>query len=286
VRKVKVAAIQPPIPPGSIFSTQTATILSSALDMVAEAGTGGADLILLPELVNVFGMEMQVAQAHAETHARALIEQVASLAAHYRTNIVLPVLEKRGAHFYNSSKIIDRQGVVMGCYDKTHLTGAEIEWYNMAAGQGYPVFDLDFGRIGVMTCYDGYFPEVARIYALEGVDILCYPSWQSGPSEIVMETQMRARSIDNFIFLVRSSFGYAPEVAWRPGMFFGRSCIIDRDGTMVADAGHHQGIAFATVDLDRPRLMDVLDDGGDVRNLKDLTFGDRRPDTYQRLIKG
>lgn len=284
MRQVRIAAIQPPIEPGSIFSTKTEELVETALTMVEEAGRTGADLIVLPELFNVFGMGVEAAKAHAAAHTAGLIARVSSLAAAYRCHIVLPVLEQRNTHFYNSSKVIDRTGHLVGWYDKTHLTSAEVEWYDMAPGDTYPVFQLDFGRMGIMTCYDGYYPEVARIYALEGVDILCYPSWQSGPSEIVMETQMRSRSIDNFIFVVRSSFGYRPEVAWRPGMFFGRSCIIDRDGTIVADAGHHQGAALAIVDLDRPRLMDVLDDGGDVRNLHDLTFGDRRPDTYHRLL--
>lgn len=285
MRNVKIAAVQPPIAPGSILNTETGPLLETALDMVEEAGRERADLIVLPELLNVFGMRMEEAQAHAALHTPALIERVSRLAASHRTHIVLPVLEQRGGHYYNSVKVIDRQGQVLGWYDKVHLTAAEIDWYNMRPGEGYPTFDLDCGRLGIMTCYDGYFPEVARIYALQGVDILCYPAWQSGPSEIVMETQMRSRSIDNCIVLVRSSFGYASEVAWRPGMFFGRSCVIDRDGNTVVDAGHHRGIALATVDLDRPRLMDVLDDGGDVRNLRDLTFGDRRPNTYGRLLE-
>ena len=72
-------------------------------------------------------------------------------------------------------------------------------------------------------------------------------------------------------------------------MFFGRSCIVAPDGTIIADAGHYVGRATATIDLDHPRLVEVLDEasgkGSDVRDLRALTLTERRPETYAILCQ-
>jgi len=261
-------------------------MLEHALRLLDEVGRQGCDAVCLPELVNVFGMETDAAKRAADHDVLGpLLNRVADLARTRSMYILVPVLERRGDRWFNCTKIFDRHGRLFGEYDKMHLTDAERSWYNAAPGGAYTVFTADWGTFGVMTCYDSYFPEVARTLALDGADVIFFPSWRSGPSEIVMEVQLRARAIDNFVFVVRSSFGYERTVAWRPGMLFGRSCIIDREGTTQADAGHHAGFVRATVDLGRPRLMDVLDDGGDVQDLKALTWRDRRPETYGRLLQ-
>lgn len=283
-RSANLASVQPEISPGQLSNTDTALMLEGAFAMAEEAAAAGADLILLPELVNVFGMEPADAKLAAK-EADRLIERMSKLARSFEVNAVLPLLERRGDALFNSCKVIDRAGEVIGCYDKVHLTDFEKNGYRLVPGSDYPTFDLDFGRVGIFVCYDLYFPEVARIYACKGADVLCFPSWQSGPSEISIEIQTRARAIDNFVFLVRSSFGYSRRVAWRPGMLFGRSCIIDRAGTLLADAGHHSGVVQVTADLGLPVLMDVLDDGGDVRDLQETVFRHRRPDTYGPLLE-
>jgi len=283
-RFVNLISVQPPIATGNILATDTAELQEECLSMLEQAGSLNADFTGLPELVNVFGLSDGEARVAAEPErVDEFLSRVCEIAGRHEMYVLVPVLERRADGTYNSTKVIDRTGNVIGFYDKTHLIDFEAEWYGTVAGDRYPVFELDFGNVGIMTCYDCYFPEVARILAVQGAEVLFYPSWQSGPSEVWMEIQMRARAIDNCIYVMRSSFGYAPTVAWKPGMLFGRSCVIGPDGNVLADAGHYCGLAPARVDLDQGMLMDVLDDGGDPRDLKKLTLGDRRPETYQAL---
>lgn len=278
--QVRLTAIQPPHPHEKLSN---AGMLRRSLELLDEAGERGADIALLPELINIFMAPRTAYSEKIGPELDRLRILVGEIAARHRMYVILPVLESRGDHQYNTALIFDRGGELIGRYDKVHLTGQERdEFPDIRAGDSFPTFDLDFGRIGIMTCSDVSHPEVGVIYNLQGVDILFYPRWQSGPSEIYFEIQMRSRALDHQIFLVSSSFGVSPDRAWKPGMLFGRSCIIGRDGTILADAGHREGVVIATVDLNQPMLMDVLDDvyGSDLRDLRSLKLSRRRPDLY------
>lgn len=284
-RPVRVAGIQPPISADGMSATDLAHTVSTARELTGHALTDlRADLVVLPELLNVFGLPPDQA-LRAAKDAGEFLEPFQELCRDRQAHVVVPVLEQRGEMFFNSSVVLGPNGRRVGHYDKTHTALAEQEWFGLTPGDSYPVFDAPWGRFGVMTCYDAYFPEVPRIYAGLGAEVVCFPSWQSGPSELWFDVQLRSRAIDNFLVVVRSSFGYDPAVAWKPGMFFGRSAVVDRDGSVVSDAGHYAGIAFAEVDLDRAMLMDILDEGGNVQDLKELVFAQRRPETYSRLTE-
>jgi predicted amidohydrolase len=262
-------------------------MLGAAFDLLETAGEIGSDVALLPELINIYEVgqiEIDVA-AKAGPELAILKDRVASKAARHGMYVILPVAESRDGGLYNTSIIFGRDGHIIGAYDKTHISQPErLQYPTMRAGNALPTFDLDFGRIAIMTCYDCSFPEVATTYALKGAEVLFYPRWQSGPSEIFFDIQMRARALDNSLFLVSSSFGVAPGVAWKPGMLFGRSCVIGRDGTILCDAGHDAGIATTVVDLDRVMLVECLDAAqgeGLIRNIRELLQEDRRPELYE-----
>ena len=244
-REVTLASVQPPCPDASL---RNAEMIEIALQLTEKLGRERPDIVLLPELINLFeveGHQLPLEEAASEEAVADLTARFAELAARYEMYLILPVGELRADGLYNSAMLLDRQGQEIGRYDKTHISQPEKLIYpNIQAGEEFPVFDLDFGRIGIMTCYDCNFPEVAMIYAMKGVEVLFYPRWQSGPSEIYFETQMRARALDQGIFLVSSSFGVRDGLPWKPGMLFGRSCVIGRDGTILADAGHEQGAMF------------------------------------------
>jgi predicted amidohydrolase len=278
--------VQPPIAPGAITSTDTGAMLTAARELLAEAGQQRCDAVCLPEMLNVFGLEPDDAlSAAAPEMVEAFLDEMAAFAKRWGFWLICPVLERRGQSVYNASHVFDPTGERRGWYDKVHLTDDERDAFGTTAGQTYPIFEASWGRFGIMTCHDSYFPEVAQILALDGADVIFFPSWQSGPSEIAVEIQWRARAIDQCVIIVRSSFGFEPDVAWRPGMFFGRSCVIDRDGTVIADAGHSSGLAIASVDVAKPRLMDVVDGGGDVRDLRKMLQRHRAPWTYARLTE-
>lgn len=288
-KTIRLTAVQPPHPYSEKSTLRTPDILEVALELIDEAGILGSDIALLPELINVFDtVEVDVA-AMAGPQLPPLLEKVSARAKMHNMYIIFPVAEMRDDGLYNTAIIFGRDGAQVGRYDKTHISQAEYNLYpSIKAGNNLPTFDLDFGRIGIMTCYDCYFPEVAVVYSLKGADVLFYPRWQSGPSEISFEIQMRDRAIDHAVVLVTSSFGVEPDVAWKPGYLLGRSCVVGRDGTILADAGHAVGLASAVVEFDKPRLIECLDEcmgEGLVRDLRELILHDRRPELYTLISR-
>lgn len=278
-RNLLLATVQPPAPGGEVDHRRTVAI---ALELLERAGGSGADVVCLPEYLNVLGCDDGI-WSNPPPIAE-LLDPVAGLASRHSMCVVLPLLERRGDHRYNTALILDRTGQVVGRYDKTHLTASEREHYGVTPGDSYPVFDLDFGRVGVMTCYDGHFPEVARLLSLNGAEIIFFPSLQRHITASLLEVQLRARAVDSCVYLVRSSYGYPDETAWTPGMMVGKSCIVDFEGTILADAGPRVGLCLQQIDLDRPRLKE-RSFGGATGDAREFLHQDRRPATYDRLTR-
>ena len=278
-RNVHLAAIQPPAPCGT---TDHQRVVQTGLRLLDQAGQSNADIACLPEYFNVIGLEDHAWQTLSPTASQALLAEVAGLAARYRMYVILPILEVREETRYNTALLIDRQGQVIRRYDKTHPTASERTVYGITAGDTYPVFDLDFGRIGIMTCYDGHFPEVSRILMLNGAEILFFPSLQRHLTVSRLEVQIRARAVDNCVYLVRSSYGYEDEVAWVPGMMVGKTCIVDFEGTILSDMGPRVGLCLQRLDLDRPRTKE-RSFGGETGDAREFLLEDRRPETYGRI---
>jgi len=280
-RTIAITVIQPP---SAIDGTPHDEIVEQGLHLVQAAGEEGTDLILLPEYFNVFGLSSVDALDRAEDGYSALAQRIEALCARYQVYVIYPNLERRGGQYVNSAWIYDRTGKRIGKYDKVHTTAQERREYGIRPGDHYPVFELDRARIGIMTCYDGHFPEVARILTLKGAEILCYPALERSHSEMWSQIQVRARALDNAVIVARSSYGVPRDRAWKPGMMIGGSCIVDPEGTIIAHAGHHMGWVTARVDLAYPRLKhrSYGDQPGVAR---DFLFADRRPETYGALCE-
>lgn len=283
-RLVRIATVQPMVT--RVIDDNDPDVTSAdAFKQCQRALADGADLVVLPEMVNVIGLGPSAAVEHAARAEKFLRDYLRLSSDYPQAWLVVPVFEQRGSAQFNCAVVI-ADGRRQGHYDKVHLAIDEaVRYPALEAGSGYPLFRTPFGTFGVMICFDGQFPEVARQYACAGADIVCYPAWQSGPSEATFDVQLRSRAVDNMAVVVRSSYGYADGVAWEPGMFFGRSSIIDRDGTVLADVGHRSATATTTIDLARPVLMQVADDGSNVQDLQQLIFTQRRPDTYRALTE-
>jgi omega-amidase len=286
-KNVRLTAIQPPAPDKII---RNADMLEAAYKLTDQAGQLKSDIVLLPELINLYEVtKIDYMEMAAPKIVTPLIERYSALAKKHNMYIILCVGEAREDSLHNYAIILGRNGKEVGRYEKTHISQPEHLLYpKIKAGNSLPVFDLDFGRIAVITCYDLSFPEISIIYALKGADFIFYPRWQSGPSEIFFEIQMRARALDHATFLVSSSFGAREGIPWKPGMLFGRSCVIGRDGTILSDAGHEVGIASTIVDAERPRLIECLEEvhgEGLIKKYRELIHEDRRPELY-KLISG
>lgn len=197
------------------------------------AGGVGPDIVITTEFTPVIGVpesEYGSFWNAAEAVPDGPVCRIASAAAkRHNMHVIVGNIERRGAHMFNTAVLFGRDGSFIGQYDKTHLTFGELE-LGVSCGADYPLFDLDFGRIGIHICYDEWFPEVARHYAHQGADILflCV----AGGKPITWRT----RALDNGVHLVAASTG-------PPAM------IIESSGEVVAE-NHRGGFAWADLNLD------------------------------------
>src|SRR2546421_2126432 len=144
-----------------------------------------------------------------------------------------------------------RDGELVGTYRKTHLPREEVEG-GITPGDSYPVFDTDFGKVGLMICWDVQFPEPARALAVKGAEVILLPIW--GGNEILA----KARAIENHAFLISSSYDM-------------KTFIVAPDGEVLAEASQNKPVAVAGLHLDRKIIQPWLGD------MKPRTWKERRP---------
>jgi hypothetical protein len=114
--------------------------------------------------------------------------------------------------------------------------------------------------------------------------VIFFPSLQRHLTAVMLEAQVRMRAVDNCVYLVRASYGYEAAVAWVPGMMAGKTCIVDFEGTILADSGPRTGLCCHPLDLDRPRLKE-RSCGGETGDARTFMLEDRRPETYDALCR-
>jgi len=209
-------------------SSGPAQNLESFARFLRVAGERGADIVCLPEGVTVIGTGkdyLEVAEPIPGPTTRALGE----LARRYSMYIVAGLYERRDNTYYNVSVLIDRSGLVAGIYRKVSLPRGEID-AGLTPGSEFPVFETDFGKVGMMICWDSQFPEAARRLASQGAEIILLPVWGGN------ETLFAARAIENQIHLVTSSYD-------------AKTGIWNRKGELLAEASEPDTVAIAEVDL-------------------------------------
>lgn len=190
----------------------------------------GADLIILPEGMTVVGTGKPMVEI-AEPLPGPTTKRLGEIAQARKAWIVAGLYERDGAAVYNTAVLIDREGRLAGKYRKVYLPREEVE-AGLTPGNDYPVFQTDFGRLGIMICWDVQYTDPARALALKGADLIALPIWDGNP------TLTKARAIENSIFVVTSGYGIA-------------SMILDPMGETLASASADGTIAVATIDLNR-----------------------------------
>src|SRR6266542_1120753 len=286
-RKVTLSAVQPPLLKRETLPATQEAHLAAATELLLDAASRNTDLAVLPEHLNMVGAAVPTAEKcreGAETLDGPFTSAIRRLAASHRMAVILPLYRIDDAgQLRNSAVVIDNTGGIVDCYDKVHPTRGEMEVKGIVAGDSWPVFELDFGRVGVMTCHDNSFVESARCLALNGAEIIAWPHVQSGWGDVVWDITLRSRAIDNGVYLVSSCFAVRGEGAWRPGMMVGRSGVVGQDGFILAEMSRDAGVATATVDLDAPRLVHSFTQSGEHPYAEEFRI-DRRPDTYGVLV--
>ncbi len=204
--------------------------------LLAEAARQKADLAVLGETVTGVGLGKKV-QEIAEPIPGPTTEYFGQLAKKYHLHIVVSLNERDRHLVYNTAVLLDPDGQLIGKYRKVCLPRSEIE-EGVAPGTDYPVFDTSFGKVGMMICYDGFFPEVARELTNRGAEVIAWPVWGCNP------LLARARACENHVYIVSSTY----EDISRNWML---SAVFDHTGETIALAKHWGEVVVAEVDLDQ-----------------------------------
>ena len=268
--------------------------LAATLDAIEQAAAQGARLIVLQELHNqrYFCQREDTANfALAEPLPGPSSEQLAAAARQCNVVIVASLFERRapGLH-HNTAVVFDSDGHLAGRYRKMHVPddpGYHEKFYFTPGDLGFTPIDTSLGRLGVLVCWDQWFPEAARLMALAGAELLIYPTaigWD--PTD---DAEEQARQLDAWITVQRghaianglpliavNRCGFEPDPAGEnPGIqFWGHSFAVGPQGEFLARAGEQESITLATIEPGRSAR---------VRNIWPF-LRDRRIDDYTGLL--
>lgn len=262
--------------------------IAMAESLVCQAANEGAQIILLQELFETpyFCLEQDIAQfdlARAQDEAR-VVQHFSALAA--ELGIVLPVsyFERAGLARYNALAIVDADGEIRANYRKTHIPqapGYEEKFYFNPGDSGFQVVETRFGRLGCGICWDQWFPETARCLALQGAEILMFPTAiGTEPLNLELDSSghwrrtMQGHAAANMIPLVASNRVGSERQGKTACQFYGGSFITGYTGEILAEADASTAcVITAAVDLDEAALF--RESWG--------VFRDRRPECYRAL---
>ena len=204
--------------------------------LIADAAGQKADLVVLGETLTTVGVAKPLAEL-AEPVPGPSSDFFAALARQHRLYIVAGLVEREGHLIFNTAVLLGPNGELVGKYRKTTLPRDEIS-AGLCPGHEYPVFQTRFGKVGLMICYDGFFPEVARELANRGAEVIAWPVWGCNPM------LAQARACENHVYLVSSTY----EDLAHNWMI---SAVFDHSGEPIALAKEWGTVAVAEVDLDR-----------------------------------
>lgn len=264
--------------------------IARAESLIRKAAAKGAQIVLIQELFEApYFCQDQIGEFFDMAKPfenNPLIAHFSRLAA--ELDVVLPVsfFEKAGQTYFNSVAIVDADGTVLGLYRKSHIPdgpGYTEKYYFSPGDTGFRVWQTKHARIGVGICWDQWFPEAARAMALQGAELLFYPTAiGSEPQDPTIDSAahwqrvMQGHAAANIMPVIASNrIGTEPGRKGTELTFYGSSFIADQTGDKVAEADRtSEAILTATFDLD-----------GIARQRSNWgLFRDRRPELYTPLL--
>ncbi|MDQ2959642.1 MAG: hydratase [Candidatus Dormibacteraeota bacterium] len=256
---------------------------SAAVAWAWRATEESVDLLVLPELASsgyVFASDEE-AEASAEGTPSALVDALTEVTRASGMHVVVGINEAAHGTRHNSAVVVGPSGP-LATYRKIHLFHDEQSWFT--PGGELPVVELPFGRVGMVICYDLWFPEAARALALAGAEIIAVPTnWVSSFKRRVFDAQGYCQG-DIVAMATAAQNGVVMACADRTGVerdmrFLGCSVIVGADGWPVAGpAGmDEEALLVADIDLDK-------ESGARQRTPRNNLIGDRRKDAYNAVV--
>lgn len=269
--------------------------IDAAEKLVRQAAAQGAQVILLPELFETwyFCQERKYASYGLATTAEEnpAILRFKKVAGELKVVLPISFFEREGNVTYNSVAMIDADGSVLGVYRKTHIPDDHFyqeKFYFTPGNTGFKVWNTAYGRIGVGICWDQWFPEAARCMALQGAQVLLYPTAIGSEPIIDCDSMphwrrcMQGHAAANVVPVIAAN--RIGEERVEPSgdnnnqssslVFYGSSFIANETGEILQDAGRtEEKVILQTFDLDAVEEM----------RLSWGLFRDRRPEMYNKI---
>lgn len=281
MRKVIVAATQ------MACSWNREATLDNAEKLVREAVSKGANIVLIQELFETpyfCQLEkysyLELATTIEENPAIKRFTKVAK-----ELSVVIPVsfFEKRGNTQFNSVVVIDADGTNLGIYRKTHIPHNpqyEEKFYFTPGDTGFKVWNTKFGKIGIGICWDQWFPETARCLALQGAELLLFPTAIGSEKDSDYDSSshwrntMAGHAAANMMPVIASNRIGTEDDDNSSMTFYGNSFITDNQGNIVKSMGNSEGVITAEFDLDELAKF----------RREWCIFRDRRPEMYGTIM--
>lgn len=250
MEKIKIAAIQMPTVADKMENVRT---VKTYLEKIKDENP---DFVILPEMF-CCPYQTENFPIYAEKEGGPVWQQLSGYAKQYGIYLIggsMPEKDAEG-NVYNTSYIFDREGKQIGKHRKVHLFDIDVkggqtfkESDTLTAGDSDTVFDTEFGKIGVMLCFDIRFPELSRMMVNDGAKVIFVPvafNMTTGPAH--WELSFRTRALDNQIYMV----GCAPARDVSAGYIsWGHSIVTDPWGRVTGMLDENEGILLAELDMD------------------------------------
>ncbi len=245
---------------------------NKALSMIDNAD---AELLVLPELFNTgyhFISAEEVWDLAEEIPSGKTVKALCTIAQKKNIHIVAGIAEMADDNLYNSAVLVSPAGY-LATYRKVHLFNEEKLWFQ-PGNKGFEVYDIGQCRIGIMICFDWFFPESARVLALQGADIICHPANLVLP---YCQDSMLTRCLENKVYAITANRTGCEDRDGKRFNYTGKSQITAPDGSILYRAAPESDeVGIAEIDIAKARNKRA--------NIYNDLFADRRVEYYHDLV--
>ena len=280
--KIKVAATQ------MSCDWKIENNIKKSIHLIEKAAKEGANIILLQELFQTpyfcIQYDEEIFKLAQTFENNSLLNKMSKIAKKHQVVLPISFFEKDNNAYFNSIAVIDADGRILGKYRKSHIpdgAGYLEKYYFNPGNTGFKVWETAYGKIGIGICWDQWFPEVARIMALKGAEVLFYPTaigdelMSDYDSSGAWQRVMQGHAAANIIPVVASNRIGSESVKGQTNGFYGRSFICDRSGKILEEASKDkEEIIVAEINTEEDHLFR--------RNWG--LFRDRRTDLYGEIL--